>query len=228
MAPKVRSLTGLVLAVIIAPALLGVLACMPVPVGNPERSRIDPELTGVWLGFAEEGAVAMILDPYDKRTWHASWFTIEWDDADDAAIGEHDSAEKILELVQQQESTDRAVGTYKVWLTRLGGARFMTWEYQGIFDEERGFEPEFWFVFRVDSPGPGQIHLKMVDSDSDFFDVYDEIETRRQAERVIRRHADDEELYGGEHAEIFRLYRARPEHYDDVESILEGATYTHD
>ncbi|MFQ6006556.1 MAG: hypothetical protein ACE5OQ_13765 [Woeseia sp.] len=77
MTPKVRSLTGLSLAVIIVPALLGILACMPVPVGNPERSKIDPGLTGVWLGLAEGGAVVIVMDPYDKRTWHGSWFTIE-------------------------------------------------------------------------------------------------------------------------------------------------------
>ena len=32
------------MALIALPAFLGLMACLPVPIGNPEKSRIDPEI----------------------------------------------------------------------------------------------------------------------------------------------------------------------------------------
>ena len=49
MRPNVRSASGMVLMLAIIPIFAGLLACMPVPIGDPERSRIDPEITGVWF-----------------------------------------------------------------------------------------------------------------------------------------------------------------------------------
>ena len=53
MSAKLRSISGALLMLVIIPILAGLLACMPVPIGNPERSRIDPAITGVWA-FMEE------------------------------------------------------------------------------------------------------------------------------------------------------------------------------
>ena len=70
MRPYVRSATGVLLMLGIIPVFAGLLACMPVPVGDPEKSRIDPELSGVWAvsGEGNSGPV-YFLRPYDKRTW---------------------------------------------------------------------------------------------------------------------------------------------------------------
>jgi hypothetical protein len=68
-----RSLSGAALMLLIVPIFAGLLACMPVPIGDPERSRIDPDLTGVWAviasgeSFDESGFY--VFEPYDKRTW---------------------------------------------------------------------------------------------------------------------------------------------------------------
>ena len=59
-----RVLTGLAIA------LVGLLGCLPVPIGDPEKSRIDPELNGMWLMDRGDGDPAVTLfEPYDKRTW---------------------------------------------------------------------------------------------------------------------------------------------------------------
>ena len=44
--------------ILFALGIAGLLACMPVPVGDPERSRIDPNLSGAWL-LAEENDLTM-------------------------------------------------------------------------------------------------------------------------------------------------------------------------
>ena len=72
MTPRQRSLSGLFLALILVPVLAGLLACLPVPIGDPERSRIDTSLNGLWLW----GDGVMLFEPYDKRTWLLSAYKI--------------------------------------------------------------------------------------------------------------------------------------------------------
>ena len=70
MKPNTRSITGALMMLAIIPIFAGLLACMPVPIGDPERSRIDPDISGVWLLESEEEFDALYLyQPYDKRTW---------------------------------------------------------------------------------------------------------------------------------------------------------------
>ena len=49
MTPKIRSFSGAALMLVIIPIIAGLLACMPVPIGDPERSRVDPGLNGAWV-----------------------------------------------------------------------------------------------------------------------------------------------------------------------------------
>ncbi len=44
-----RSLLGGAVALLLVPFIAGLLACLPVPIGDPERSRVDIPLEGVWL-----------------------------------------------------------------------------------------------------------------------------------------------------------------------------------
>jgi hypothetical protein len=69
MKPNTRSVSGALLMLIIAPVIIGLLACMPVPIGDPERSRIDPEITGVWFFHGDGDPGFYAFEPYDKRTW---------------------------------------------------------------------------------------------------------------------------------------------------------------
>ena len=69
MKPRIRSASGAVLMLAIIPAIVGLLACMPVPIGDPERSRIDPEITGAWVWLNDGDSSFFVFEPYDKRTW---------------------------------------------------------------------------------------------------------------------------------------------------------------
>ena len=88
-----RRLGGLAIALLMVPVLIGLLACMPVPIGNPERSRIDPQLSGHWLMVSSEEVMLAVFEPYDKRTWLVRLIGlepmdfVEVDPAADAAIG---------------------------------------------------------------------------------------------------------------------------------------------
>ena len=81
MKPIHRSLTALALAIV------SLMACLPVPIGDPEKSQIDPELSGMWLMLGDDEPAVALFEPYDKRTWLISHFPIsvdeescDWDD----------------------------------------------------------------------------------------------------------------------------------------------------
>ena len=63
-------MTGLGIAVILLPVVISLVACipvLPVPIGNPEKSRVDPEMAGVWFDVLEENL--WLIEPYDRRTY---------------------------------------------------------------------------------------------------------------------------------------------------------------
>ena len=181
MKAKIRSFSGAVLMLAIIPIIAGLLACMPVPIGDPERSRIDPELSGVWA-LTDEGKDGgyYMFRPYDKRTW------------------------LVVGLEEAGEPTKPAA-VYKAWLAKLGGEKFMTWEMAGGVDTKGKFTPEFWFVFRVDNDNADLVKLHMLDSEYEGFKDFPDPDgyegnygkdMRRQYERVIKKNVDDEDLYG--------------------------------
>jgi hypothetical protein len=224
MTSKSRSLSGLALMLLIIPILAGLLACMPVPIGDPERSRIDPDLTGIWVILSEDenqgGVGFYVFEPYDKRTWLVMGIEIESDD--DANFEGYDFStyagyEKLV--ANHREAPDNFysdnVILYKAWLTKLGGEEFWTWEPKGMVDALTE-DPEVWIVYQVRKEDENNLSLQIVDGDADFFDG---IEKKRRAyERVLKKHMNDPEIYvdGGDGQ--VRLSRAK----GDVLTFLEN------
>lgn len=179
MTPKIRSFSGAALMLVIIPIFAGLLACMPVPVGNPERSRIDSELSGVWA-MVEEGLESgnYLFRPYDKRTWL---------------------------VVGVEANGSGTAQVYKAWVTKLGGEQFLNWEQAGGFKKDGSVLSKFWYVFRVEKKGANHIVLHMLDYEFSGFEdlpspddykgnfVKDQ---RRSFERVIKKNVDNEDLYG--------------------------------
>ena len=192
-----RSASGLFLMLIVAPVIVGLLACMPVPIGNPERSRVDPEITGVWAMLDGTDSGFYVFEPLDKRTWLLIGVPMEeGGDADlsDYDIESYDEFARLMdnETVGDDGATATEIIMYKAWMTKLGGVWFMTWEPKGLFGNEQ-FAPDTWFVFRVDKPDANTLELRFCCDDKFFPD--DLKETRRSYERVIRKNAKNPELY---------------------------------
>ena len=208
---NVRSFSGAALMLVIIPIFAGLLACMPVPIGDPERSRIDPDLNGVWAMDGEEDLEGIYLfQPWDKRTWLQVGVGIE---AGSKFEGEPPTIESVDELatvlkehpIGEDGITSRKTVLYKTWLAKIGGKKFMTWELVGGFNDDGGHVPEFWFVFRLEKVNANQFELIMLNPE---FDGFDDIETpkeysgdnyardmRRTWEKAIKRNIDDEEMY---------------------------------
>ena len=227
MTPKSRSLSGAALALVLIPIFAGLLACMPVPIGDPERSRIDPELTGVWAvlstGEYDGEPGFYVFEPYDKRTWLVSGAGLEVGDDSDLSKYDLTSYDGFVELAAADDNIyiDK-IGVYKAWLKKLGGEIFMTWEPKIALDGGIT-EPDVWLVYRIVKDGPDTILMQMVDSGSDLFD--DVKETRRAYEKVISKNADNPELYGfseGQDIQAFAtLARVQESEIGFFEELLE-------
>ena len=209
MKPTTRSISGAVVMLAIIPAIIGILACMPVPIGDPERSRIDPAISGVWVLLEESAFYA--FEPYDKRTWLLTGIPLEEGDNADLSDYELESYADLERLIENESVGDEGatateMATYKVWRTKLGGEWFMTWEPKGVFNNE-DFTPEVWLAFRIDRPDMDTLDLYMVDET--FFKGV--AETRRAYERVIKKNAMNDELTVDD---PIRFRRLKPEHLE--------------
>ena len=197
-----RSVSGAVLMLAIIPVIVGLLACMPVPVGDPERSRVDAELNGIWA-LTKGGEIDgyYLFRPWDKRTW--------------LVLGVEDDDDEV-----------KPAAVYKAWLKKLGGETFITWEMAGGMRDDGSFLPEYWLVFRVEKDGDDGINLHMLDLD---FEGFEDLPTpegydgnyvkdmRRKFERVIRKNADDEAMYG----DALALRRLADDDQDDALDRIE-------
>lgn len=227
MTAKARSLSGAALALVLIPIFAGLLACMPVPIGDPERSRIDPELTGVWavlsIGEYDGEPGFYVFERYDKRTWLVSGAGLEQGDDSDLSQYELNSYDGFVELAAADENIYiEKIAVYKAWLKKLGGEVFMTWEPKLALDDGVA-EPDVWLVYRIIKDGPDTIQMQMVNSESDLFDHVKK--TRRAYEKVISKNADNPELYGyseGENIQAFAtLARVQGSEMDFFEELLE-------
>ena len=217
--PTHRTIGGIALMLILIPVFIGLLACMPVPVGNPEKSRINSDLNGIWVGFSpDDFETLLVLEPYDKRTWLVRWYGIEIPGEPVVDPASLDSLDEHVEMLTTLEDSEAEVIVYKGWLVRLGGQQFMTWEPKGLFNSIDDFQTEYWMVWHVDMSLQGELQLKMVSRSFEGFDDVDE--SRRAVEKVIRKNADNPDLFGDpEDQYVMRFFRIDEEHEKLIESI---------
>jgi hypothetical protein len=202
----------------IVPIFAGLLACMPVPIGDPEHSRIDPELSGLWVMDSGDAVDLYLFHSYDKRSWLVVGAHLE--EGSEAEIDDLpvESAEEALAALRKHPIgedgiTSTSTIVFKAWLTKLGGEQFMTWEPIGEMNSDGSFTPDFWYVFKLVKDPEKKVRLYFVDPDYEGFanikrrkdyegDDYPKV-MRRTWERAIRKHAKDSELY----SDLYTLHR---------------------
>ena len=229
MTKNIRSLIGAMLMLMIIPMVAGLLACMPVPIGDPDRSRIDPDLTGPWIMDTGGEFNLYLFQPYDRRTWLV--VGAQFEEGSEAEFDGLDleSADDVLAALRtypigEDGITSKTTILFKAWLTKLGGEQFMTWEPLGGIRDDGSLTAQYWFVFKVVKEESDRVGLYLMDPGFEgFADITkpDEYEgddypgaMRRTWERAIRKHIEDNEIY----EEQWTLHRVPP---NDVESAAE-------
>lgn len=222
MRPNIRSLSGIVLMLGIIPIFAGLLACMPVPIGDPERSRIDPDLNGVWaVETSDDAGPVYFLRPYDKRTWLILGTEVRGESL------QTDTAQQVIDLLGGDDVETDSVVVQKAWLKKLGGATFMTWESVGSYDEDGLVLPEYWMVWKLEKNGPDEFSLRLVNGEHDVFADLDELDddrgnltrVRRQWERALRKAVDNPELFADDD-EVWVFHRVPDDALEDAFSLF--------
>lgn len=235
MSSYARRLAGLVLMLGMIPVFVGLMACIPVPLGDPESSRIDPDLNGTWIVADEQSVLIYVFEPYDKRTWLVRGVAgFERDDTvepDASALG----YDEMIAIAVAGDGEVEELPFYKVWRKKLGKHWFMTWEPKAEASERGKFAPDAWLGFRLDKFGKDEFRLLMIDVDSDLLDSFndkydsDDYElprdtkvVQRALEREVKQHANDMRLYFGddEGPAEYRFYRLRTEDRERLAGYL--------
>ena len=238
MKARTRSLSGALTAILIIPFVIGLLACIPVPIGDPEKSRVDDEITGIWYVREGEDAYVNLFEPYDKRTWLVTKIEleIEFDEWCDEPGNEPEGYDEIMAALRDLGEDCLGKGdqaSYKAWTKTLGDTTFMTWEMKGGLDEDHGFHPLLWLGYKIEKAGPDEFTLRMINGGHDVFSEFEENKgykkmddegppfdprafrsARRAFERLLKKNADNEEIYSDGDVDPMLHYRIVPDDYD--------------
>ena len=231
---RLRSASGAALMLLIIPIIAGLLACMPVPVGDPERSRADPWFQGYWaLEGGDDIDGLYLFAPWDKRTWVLTGIEVKAGPGADLAGLEAASAAELLALLREHDVGEdglTATGAivYKAWTTKLDGQSFMTWQGAAGSRDGGNFLPEFWWVWKFEKQDANTMRLWLIDPDHDAFDDivkprdYEgddyHVKMRKTWERAIRKNIDDEELFSEEY---LVMRRVPPDMVELVEELFQ-------
>ena len=73
--------------------------------------------------------------------------------------------------------------------------------------------PDSWLVLRVRQSDEGVLYLDMFDTEADGLD---KVETRKEAEKIIRRHVNDPEFY----SPFMELYKVPESDYKKISGLM--------
>lgn len=237
---RLRSRIGFRSAAVAGLALV-LTACLPAPVGDPEKSRVDERLNGIWYDAKQKHF--WIFRPWDKRTWLVRFADMQFPEEAPPEAGAAPSPEGAAPApadappVPESGNIEKAVpwqgmkaaefSLWKTWKTHLGGERFLTLESVQEMDNETGFNSPAWVVMKAEIDGD-QLTLTDLDTDFEALEVEetaDAIEagtmTRDQASRkfesVIAQNAKNPDLYRDKPRILTRIPQNQ---YDDVADAL--------
>jgi hypothetical protein len=154
-------------------AILSLTACVKYPVGDPEKSKVDPKLSGVWCYQQANSKTLLFIRPYDSRTYFVKSLSYEEENG-------------VVRPGEQQE--------FKAWLTPLGGADFFTMElldcaaFAGLNTEKPPY-----FVAKVEL-ADGSLRLHLVNGEQQPAKA---ATSRSELEDTIAKNVGSDALYAG-------------------------------
>lgn len=177
MKPTHRTLLAVALFVPLAAVLLAIFACLPAPVGDPEKSQVDPSLSGIYKLTPpdpnDKSAELVILKPWDAKTYLLQYMTVDSKDNKETHQIQH----------------------FKAWLTTLNEKTFLTAQplddTASLIGADTSDKP-FWVVLRLDKV-PSGLEIRMVSPDSEFMK---NLTKQDEIEAAIKAHVSDNALYG--------------------------------
>jgi hypothetical protein len=161
----------------LAAALVFVIAgCLKVPLGDPEKSAVDPKFLGTWMKRdVDSGQVGLMhVTQYDARTYFVISYTARPD-----PVGAWERGEETL---------------FKAWLTDVNGQTFVTMQLLGQETEHP------YVVARLqlseDNLSARGLQPKFVEKNN--------VTTPAEFRTLVEKNMDNEEMYLGDPDQYFK------------------------
>jgi hypothetical protein len=161
---------GTIVALALA-SMLGLAACLPVPLGDPAKSKADSRFFGVWE-WRDARVNRAIIRPWDERTFIV-----------DALSGD---------FLEDGNVKPRERNIFKGWLTEIKGQTFLTLqpiETTGMLNGDS--RPAYYIVTRVKLEGATLTAMAL---DPEFKKLR-EVRDRDALEKIVAENIDDPKLY---------------------------------
>ncbi|MBI1371873.1 MAG: hypothetical protein GC159_03815 [Phycisphaera sp.] len=180
-APDRRTLIPAIIAIPLAALILTLAACLPVPLGDPEQSKANDKLSGVWLERKDDGTVdesnIYVMIPYDARTHMLRVLKVDESSPD--------------ELKTKEE------GQYKVWVTAVKGRSFLTLHplVPAAVLSEDDAKKRFFLHAKFDLSDDRNT-LLVWGLKGDDFEPFKGVKTSDDVRRAVEANVDNTEMYG--------------------------------
>jgi hypothetical protein len=153
--------------------LIALAGCLPVPLGDPDKARLDPRLTGVWEWRDENGLINLaVFRPYDDHTWVV-----------DVLSGEPGEGQAIRPVRRS---------TFKGWLATVKGQTFLTLAPLEVVSILPGERRQKTFVVAQVEIEAGLLTARGIDPG---YKDFKNIGTASEFEREVAANLDDRRMY---------------------------------
>ena len=175
LSPAQRSVIGILLFVPLAAIILMTLACLPAPIGEPEKATLDKDLIGAWEPVAKPEADAktvVLVRGLDAHTYLIQYLSSE----------KKNDKEKQFQL------------NYRGWLTTLGGETFLCLE--ALDDEEFLGAKEksvYYWAAKITKDKDKVTALPLAEGGP-----LKDLKTRAEIEEAVAKNIKNKEMYGEE------------------------------
>ncbi|MEZ0263295.1 MAG: hypothetical protein ACAI43_01100 [Phycisphaerae bacterium] len=164
-------MTRVLAAVVCSVGLLSVCSCLPVPLGDPEKSAIDPRFLGAWT-WADGGQTnVVVFRPWDQRTYLVDAMGYTGDPS--APVPKYRS-------------------TYKAWLTTVKGVPFVTLQPADTLAGAPANDKRKYLIAML-SLDADQLVATPLDGD---YKKFREVGTATELEKVVTANFDDVKMWG--------------------------------
>ena len=151
-------------------ALLTLASCLPVPLGDPDKSQVDSKLTGFWVDTDDANSGTMyVIAPFDSHCY-------------------------MVQSVPYEKKGDRyetKSSAWRAWVTDIKGTRFMTLQSAAHMADPTYPGDKSYPTAKIVMV-PGKLTFRGLDAG---YTKFKELKDSGQLAQIIQENLDDPKMY---------------------------------
>jgi hypothetical protein len=150
--------------------LLMLASCLPVPLGDPEKSQIESKLSGFWIESADANSGNIyIIAPFDSHCY-------------------------VVQAVQFTKKEDRfetKSSAWRAWLTDIKGTRFITLQSVAHMADPKYPGDKFYPIAKIEI-APDMLTTKALDAN---YPKFNGVKDSGKLAEIVQANLDDPKMY---------------------------------